>query len=314
MNIFSVLSEGNSRLHEVSMSAILAYFLDPQKDHGLHKTFLEAFLRLTQRPEISLCDFSNVTVELEKPLPNRRYIDIDVVISMGENKEHRFIIENKIRPQAGKKEQLSEYYKAYCDEISPRNIQERNVKITVVFITPAGESETLQDEFDDLTLESGDMKIRLRWQGKGNEGSIQEIIRNKILRKESVGKISPINEYVKHTLKAFAMHLETMPEVSNALKKRKKKSYKSDVVIMASSGDEKILRVSGYEIIQQQGWKYYVRKNGEKVVAKTALKQIIEEENLGNIIKLEEKGGELTTYQLGAAVWKELIAHDKSDS
>ena len=308
MNIFSVLSEGNSRLHEVSMSAILAYFLDPQKDHGLHKTFLEAFLRLTQTPEISQCDFSNVAVELEKPLQNGRHIDIDVVISMGENKERRLIIENKIRPDAADKKQLSEYYKTYCDEVSPKRAQgnpTKEVKITVVFITPAGESRKLQDEFDDLAPESGDMKIRLRWQGKGDEGSIQEIIRNKILKKESAGEISPINEYVKHTLKAFTMHLERMPVASDGNSTRS-----SEKVV---SGDDEIRTVSGYEIIRQDKWKYYVRKNGEKVVATRAFQDIITKEGLDVSLK-DSNGVDYTTYQLGSRIWEALATRDKSEA
>ncbi len=35
MNIFQVLSQGKSRLHEPSMSAMLGYLLDSNKDHGL---------------------------------------------------------------------------------------------------------------------------------------------------------------------------------------------------------------------------------------------------------------------------------------
>ena len=304
MNIFSVLSEGNSRLHEVSMSAILAYFLDPRKDHGLHTTFLDAFLRLTQTPEISQCDFSDVTVELEKPLSNKHYIDIDVVIPMGENKERRLIIENKIRPEAADKKQLKEYYKAYCDEISSRNTQGKNVKTTVVFITPAGESKKLQDEFDNLAPESGDMKIRLRWQGKGDEGSIQEIIRNKILRKESAGKISPINEYVKHTLKAFTMHLERMPVASDG------NSTRSSTKVVSGDGESRT--VSGYDIIRQDKQGYHVRENGEKVVAIRAFQDIINKERLDVSLK-DEKGTDYTTYQLGKRVWEALATRDKSE-
>ena len=127
------------------------------------------------------------------------------------------------------------------------------------------------------------------------------MIRNEILDKESAGEISPINEYIKHTLKAFAMHLENMSAVSRVLSS-KKKSSKSDGV-MASAGDERILMVSGYEIIQQ-GSKYYVRKNVDKVIAKAAFREIIKKEKLSKIKLKNKKGRELTTYQLGTAVWK----------
>ena len=44
MNIFQVLSQGKSRLNEPSMSAMLAYLLDSNKDHGLGEAFIRAFL------------------------------------------------------------------------------------------------------------------------------------------------------------------------------------------------------------------------------------------------------------------------------
>jgi hypothetical protein len=46
MNIFSVLSMGKSRLRETSMSAMLAYLLNPNQDHGLGYRFLKSFLEL----------------------------------------------------------------------------------------------------------------------------------------------------------------------------------------------------------------------------------------------------------------------------
>lgn len=47
MNIFSVLSMGKSRLHETSMSAMLAYLLNPNQDHGVGNKFLKSFLELS---------------------------------------------------------------------------------------------------------------------------------------------------------------------------------------------------------------------------------------------------------------------------
>lgn len=44
MNIFQVLSQGKSRLHEPSMSAMLGYLLDSRENHGLDDTFLRIFL------------------------------------------------------------------------------------------------------------------------------------------------------------------------------------------------------------------------------------------------------------------------------
>lgn len=314
MNIFSVLNKGKSRLHETSISAILAYFLDPKESHGLGNIFLEAFLQLAKMRKMSDYDISEADVDLENPILGGKFIDIDVGIPLKNDrnvKSHRFLIENKINASAAQEDQLVKYYSAYQQEY--KHI--KNLSTTVVFITPAGDNEKLIEEFDNLEPKKSDGKIQIFWQGMGIQGSIQKIIRNEILGKESAGEISPINEYVKHTLKAFAMHLENMSAVSNVLRySRKRKNSESDGVIMTSAGDEQILMVSGYEVIQQ-GWKYYVRQNGEKVIAKAAFREIIKKEKLDQITKFKKKNvDKLTTYQLGAAVWKELAAPDKSES
>ncbi len=44
MNIFQVLSQGKSRLHEPSMSAMLGYLFNSNKDHGLSDVFIRQFL------------------------------------------------------------------------------------------------------------------------------------------------------------------------------------------------------------------------------------------------------------------------------
>lgn len=52
MNIFNVLSMGKSRLHETSMSAMLAYLLSPNQDHGLGRKFIDSFLLLANEKNL----------------------------------------------------------------------------------------------------------------------------------------------------------------------------------------------------------------------------------------------------------------------
>ena len=77
MNIFSVLSMGKSRLHETSMSAMLAYLLNPNQDHGLGNKFLKSFLELANENNI-------YSMYIEKIGLNKLKFDI-VFITTSEN-------------------------------------------------------------------------------------------------------------------------------------------------------------------------------------------------------------------------------------
>ena len=69
MNIFTVLSLGNGRLHEANMSAMLGYLLDTSNDHGLGDSIVRKLLtsiddkrsihdkRFTKILEMDLSDF-----------------------------------------------------------------------------------------------------------------------------------------------------------------------------------------------------------------------------------------------------------------
>src|SRR2546426_6650750 len=69
MNIFNVLSQGKSRLHEPAISAMLGFLLSTHRDHGLGDSFLRAFLTLLQ---------SKASVPLVKALMDRPFIDTDI--------------------------------------------------------------------------------------------------------------------------------------------------------------------------------------------------------------------------------------------
>lgn len=102
MNIFTVLSQGASRLHEPSMSAFLGYLLDSSKDHGLNDTFVRTFLRLVDADRFApvlAADYIKSAVELESKYDYEggvRSIDIEVTVSIDRNPAFRLMIENKI--------------------------------------------------------------------------------------------------------------------------------------------------------------------------------------------------------------------------
>ena len=84
MNIFDVLSRGDSRLYEPSMSAMLGYLLDSSENHGLGSAFVKMFLKEVNSERFK--DFFNkpsidyrVSLEEEYELCGKtKYIDIQI--------------------------------------------------------------------------------------------------------------------------------------------------------------------------------------------------------------------------------------------
>ena len=224
MNIFTVLSQGNGRLNEENLSAMLAFLLSPTQAHGFGDTFLRHFLNLLA----SKCEqndrFDNVlnsgktlTAEilLESPYSlddRKRIVDIEIRLlarsigkSESENTElHRIAIENKIRSQSSESDQLKEEFAAISQDI-----EDDSVQLTMVFLTPPGDFQSLNSEFENLTepMLGRHKKAWIRWIDQNDTGNIYNQLKQ-VLRSESDSDISPINEYVRHTLKAFVVHIK----------------------------------------------------------------------------------------------------------
>ncbi len=275
MNIFNVLSEGKSRLHEPSISAMLGYLLDTTKDHGLGDRFLREFLMLIEKQsnstilkEIIKLPFIKTDVELESAyeLPGKR-CDIDIEISFISHPHVRFFIENKIRHGSAKQSQLCEYYKAILSELDPTD------SVFMVFITPEENRKHYQEEYDQLTVRNNHSKSWLHWHGK--EDGILNIFEG-ILKKDAIGEISPINEYLRHTIKAFISHVK-----SRLLKEISTQRYHGEdigqiveeVICKTNDGSE-------YRIVLRDSTQIQIFRDNEKMVAKEILRKIIRERSL----------------------------------
>ena len=214
MNIFEVLNQGNSRLHEPSISAMLGYLLDTRRDHGLGDTFFREFLSLLNKnrdddrfSKYLKWSFIDTDILLEEPYElngSDKYIDIQVSILKKDEQDNsqedfRIIIENKIKDSSTSKGQLSSYYRAIIQDDSTID------NLAIVFLTPSSNRKSLKTEFKNLDLQNiNHIKSWLKWNQA--ENSIIKILK-KILRKESEGEINPINEYTRHTIKAFILFL-----------------------------------------------------------------------------------------------------------
>lgn len=278
MNIFQVLSQGKSRLHEPSMSAMLGYLLASDEDHGLGDAFIKIFLGKLNN---DLCkkaatrSFINSQVSLEEPYQlNGARKDIDIQISLLEENHTesiRIIIENKIKVGAANPKQLADYYQAVLQD-------DPNLKnLVVVFVTPEAPNSQLKAEFDNLnTLPDNHFKEWIFWDSSTEHGIVSML--REILSMESVGKINPINEYMRHTLKAFIKHASSVVQPLG---------NKSNRIVgdMGEIVDEAIISLndgSHYRVVRRDSAQIQVfnSETGEKEIAFNILARFIDENNL----------------------------------
>ena len=299
MNIFTALSpRADSQLREPNLSAILAYFLNPAQDHGFGSAFLNEFLELVGIPKEMRNRFAlaKTHISTEKRHKDRQgEVILDIIIELVNSKGdflHLITVENKINSNAANPKQLKRYY-----NVVTKKYKERETQITMVFLTPELNNKNLDTEYKNLKLplvsknKKDDNKTWLYWTGAK---SIQTIIRDNLLKKEAYGEISPINEYTKHTLKAFVMHLETLsPE------KQKERVALSDSIKTMK------IDVDGmpYTIEQQanSAIKVYDHKREEEENTKKILREIIKQHDL-NVNPENSNNKKKNTRQLGAHV------------
>lgn len=282
MNIFQVLSQGKSRLHEPSMSAMLGYLLDSNKDHGLGDSVIRKLLQTVDDvrfKKISSSGFIDSQVSLEEPYQlNGKRKDIDIqIILLNEDKEesHRLIIENKIKTGAANPKQLNEYYQAIlADEPNINNL-------TIVFLTPNVSNRQLSAEFNNLVIQNeGHGKYWIHW--SSGESCISNILQE-LLKQEVAGEINPINEYMRHTLKAFIRHSSLTTEPASQKTMRTGEDIGEileEAEIKTKSGEYRVVRRDSTQI------QVFNIETGDKEVARHILAEYIDENSIS--IKHEE--------------------------
>lgn len=309
------------------MSAMLAYLLNPAQTHGLGDEVLRRFLKLIEVKVISseiLVNPIKADVRLEEVYDvsngTRSTRSVDVVVSVYSNEIQtdttfkellRIGIENKIKAESAEEFQLLEEF------IGMKADVEKGTKIIMVFITPFDNSSKLTNEYnrlDDTSLGTHE-KRRIYWMepinpvedlasamnisetGKRSD-TIVSLLRD-LLKDEAEAKISPINEYVRHTIKAFILH------ISDTLNpKLKFKRYQPDGDILQDT----IVTVDGefYTIIRYNTDKISVFKQStseEEENTKASLRFFNEKLNLN--VDLYEKNNNLkNTRRLGRDILK----------
>ena len=278
MNIFQVLSQGKARLHEPSMSAMLGYLLDSSEDHGLGDAFVRVFLAqlgAEHFAEILSCPFINSSAELEVAYELDsaiKYIDIELTLLGNANSvPYRIIIENKIKVGAANPKQLRDYYQAILQD--DPTIQ----KLMVVFLTPESKTSALVAEYDNLAdLNPEHHKAWLFWHSD-TQASLVALLRQ-VLLAEACGEINPINEYMRHTLKAFIRHaIGAFSPVAGQASRVGEDigEIQAELLIELKDGSQ-------YRVVQRDSTQIQVFnvQTGDKEVARRIMGQYIDEQNL----------------------------------
>jgi hypothetical protein len=239
MNLFKALASGNRKFSEELSSSMLAWLLNPNLEHGLGSAFASKFIRsvgqsapdATTRgdfeiladeiePVLRTDGDSNATFDVMLELCVSGGCDfIDVVFRVG---NWWIAIENKIHDASisQNKLQLSQQYKGLRQLIDERG--EKNQRVVSVFLVPSAASigkERVQQEYAAWeALAPGDFKALLTWRAPElvlSENDEQSPCRSilgmlrELLHDEQTAQIAPLSEYLRHTLKAFGVFIDS---------------------------------------------------------------------------------------------------------
>lgn len=295
MNIFEVLNSGQSRLYEPSMSAMLGYLLDPHANHGLGSTFLRMFIEeLQSQTGSSVLDnllrkesFEGY-VELEVPYMHgttRCYLDIEIRIASKRRDEDicRIIIENKLRVEAAQSGQLVKYYEAVR---SDEEYLSSPVPIHFVYLTPDSDHSLLVDEFSQLqaSMNDRDVSAWVKWTGCDSREHMIVGVVQKVLHLESCGEIDPINEYIRHTLKAFVRFLDQAVVVRTRNTSQMSPRFGEDIGEVVDEVEVTLNDGKQYRILRRDSQQIQVFNldSGDKEVAKPILRKVMKENGIPN--------------------------------
>ena len=304
MNIFSVLSTGKSNLHEPSISAMFAYLLNPNQDHGLGRKVINSFLKLSNGNETYKNFIGDKTIKFEIDLEvpyqyenKRNDIDIQIkILDSSYNELHRIIVENKIKQGSANPKQLELYYQAVInDKNNDDFFALKEDCLSVIFLTPKP-NKGLQDEFNNLNTKN---KVWLYWNNEDTENTTIVTLIQNILKLEQEAKISPINEYMRHTLKAFTCFIVKTIDISSG-----KNRVGEDIGEIKNTAEIEIEKQSYVLVLRDSTQIQLFDVNGDKIPARSLLRKYLAD------INIAEKYGEGTnTRQLGKQIFEHLESH-----
>jgi hypothetical protein len=207
MNLFKVLASSKKGFSEEQSSVLIAWLLNPYMEHGLGFAFLNKFLQKIYSENEIMEDLNNFLQPILRNEKNSNNLEFSSDIEFYVEQPQSFIdivifinkilisIENKIRCESANKEQLARQYeglkKKYGEEY----------KMAIIFLVPDSEHQSIIEEFKELKIRNSDVSKMITWD------EIRNIIQE-ILNEEQKCEIPPINEYLRHTLKALSCFIQ----------------------------------------------------------------------------------------------------------
>jgi hypothetical protein len=213
MNLFKVFASARKGFQEEYASAILAWLLNPGMEHGLGFATLAEFIGSIAVPGHPLHTFQSRLVTRMRTddteiLRTDHHIElfvagafVDLVIVID---DWVLAVENKIFADSVERGQLTREYNGLRGHFGS------DKHIAMIYLVPLDRDGPLDprvlEEFNSLSIAGPDTKHLVSWQAgdavAGAPPSVERIIRT-LLEKEARCEITPVNEYTRHTLKAF---------------------------------------------------------------------------------------------------------------
>jgi hypothetical protein len=316
MNIFKALSQGDGSINETNVTSFLSYIFNEINEFS--SSFLLLFLEQiethidnfefqdileysgrSQRQKVNdfIAKYTYYAIPEYRLSRNGKIQDVDILLTISEKFNENdccyFLIENKIKKTAFKKNQCAEQYKLFK---TIEDFQE-NVPVFSVLITPDFPKFSLM--FDKVKTENK-LSVWLKWE-KENESSIIDIFR-KLIKLENNSEIPPIDTNTQYILKSFIDYIST------------ELSIKGKSINYSVAGSQ-VAEQAEYELNDK---KYYLKRFDNKMIrifnedneivdepVKPILRKIIKKYKLD--VNLERKSGERKNTQiLGRDVIREL--------
>lgn len=226
MNLFKILARDDGNINEPNVTSFLSFLLDEKESHGLGSSLLEKFIEpICIKYDIRQLLIEDRVTDLSRHSMFKTYVeaeyrvgvddrkkDIDIVVKVvKDNYELVIAVENKITDGAISHNQLSDEVRGLINDIKINN--RTNVDIAMIFLTP-DLSKMSSAAFAAFTQSLGDLNyqniypMHYQWYPNDDHHSSNEICSvynmfSKILELEYSGRIDPVHEYTKYTIKSF---------------------------------------------------------------------------------------------------------------
>lgn len=218
MNIFKILAANDGKVHEPSVTSLLAYYLDRNQDHGLSDMLLKALVDCFRKKDGSWFgklprnDWSEfdivVSPERHVTTDSGNGRDIDILVEVKREGDafpiYALCIENKINDAAIQdRDQLEDEINGLQREYVEHGWGAPEFYFCFLTLKESGKSN---NEFARFSV-NYNKSVHLHWKGgeADNDDSIQKLFES-ILAKEATGRIDPIpgdSKFLVKSLLAF---------------------------------------------------------------------------------------------------------------